>query len=79
MKIRIFAIAIIILCLLSGCKSKSELYPKIREYGETDLIFDDVNIQVYKAKRGLKGYEIIENENSIDVIFHYDKLEQKGE
>lgn len=75
MKVKIITITTIILCLLCGC-GNNQKYPKIQEYGETDFIYDDLNFEVFNAKRGLKGYEIIENEDGIDVIFHYDKYEE---
>lgn len=77
MKTKVIIITTLVMCLLCGCNDNNgNKYPRIQETGETDWVFDDVNIQVYNAKRGLKGYEIIENENGIDVIFHYEK-EQK--
>ena len=44
---------------------------------EDDFIYDDFTFEVLGAKRGLKGYEILETDNGIDVILHYDKYEEE--
>lgn len=76
MKLKIITISAITLFLLCGCGNNSK-YPTIQEYGEDDFIYDDFTFEVLGAKRGLKGYEILETDNGIDVILHYDKYEEE--
>ena len=77
MKSKIITIFTIALTLLCGCGNNMR-YPTIQECGEDDFIYDDFTFEVLGAKRGLKGYEILETENGIDVVLHYDKYEEQN-
>ena len=82
MKSKIIAISVIALLLLCGCENSdihNIQYPKIQECGRENSNFDNCCIEVLKAKPGLKGYEIIETNDGIDVILHYDKREENNQ
>lgn len=70
-------IALLPMLFLMGCKEQDNRYehPIILEKGRTTLYADDVQIEVPQAQVGLQGYEIVETDNGIDVILHYNKKE----
>ena len=72
-KIKLILITTMLVCLLSGCENNDYSCPTVVEYGMSEWTTDDVHIKVINAKLGLKGYEIIEEDNELKVILHYDK------
>lgn len=66
-----FILLLLVVAVLSGCGEHT--CPRIEEYGFTMFAGDNICIDIPQAKLGLKGYEIIESESGVDVIFHYDK------
>lgn len=71
MKKRIILILAMASVLLSGCGEYEN--PRVCDYGKNQYTGDPTYIEVDKARPGLKGYEIIETDDGVELILHYDR------